>query len=59
MTRAGRRGRGLFVVVSTPYWGLGAGEGLLHVSVKRQITVRSRCVRVGFSFVFMFIVMDI
>lgn len=27
--------------------------------VKRQITVRIRCVKVGFSFAIMFIVMDI
>jgi hypothetical protein len=33
-------------------------EGLLHVRVKRQITVRTRCVRVGFSFAFILIVMD-
>jgi hypothetical protein len=59
MTRTGRRGRGLFVVVSGVYWGLGVDEGLPHVRVKRQITVRIRCVRVGFNFVFMFIVIDI
>jgi hypothetical protein len=59
MTRAGRRGRGLFVVVSGVYWGLRVDEGLPHVRVKRQITVRIRYVRVGLSFAFMFIVIDI
>jgi hypothetical protein len=50
---------GCLLQVSTLYCELVWMRGLLHVRVKRPITVRIKCFRVGFSFMFMFIEMDI